>query len=110
YSLFQNYAPAHFQNVALDDFYHAVNEVKASKIRLEADELTYPLHIMVRYELEKALMNDDIKVADLPHLWREKMVDYLGIEPATDREGVLQDIHWAGGDFGYFSSYALGYM
>lgn len=110
YNLFRTYAPAHFQNVALDDFYHAVNEVKASDIRLEADELTYPLHIMVRYELEKALMNDDIKVADLPHLWREKMVDYLGIEPATDREGVLQDIHWASGDFGYFPSYALGYM
>ncbi|WP_188453901.1 carboxypeptidase M32 [Virgibacillus oceani] len=110
YDLFKSYAPNHFGHVSLDNFYQAVNEVKASFIRIEADELTYPLHIMVRYELEKALINGDIHVSDLPHLWNEKMVDYLGIEPPSDREGVLQDIHWAGGDFGYFPSYALGYM
>ncbi|WP_088050421.1 carboxypeptidase M32 [Virgibacillus dakarensis] len=110
YHLFKSYAPSHFDTVILDVFYRAVNEVKASFIRIEADELTYPLHIMIRYELEKALINGDIMVADLPHLWNEKMVDYLGIKPPTDREGVLQDIHWAGGDFGYFPSYALGYM
>ncbi|MFD2045827.1 carboxypeptidase M32 [Ornithinibacillus salinisoli] len=110
YELFKKYAPKHFENVPLDSFYQAVNEVKPSFIRIEADELTYPLHIMIRYELEKALMNSEIEVKDLPHLWNEKMVDYLGIEPKSDREGVLQDIHWAGGDFGYFPSYALGYM
>ncbi|MGY0691733.1 carboxypeptidase M32 [Virgibacillus sp. FSP13] len=110
YDLFKSFAPQQFHNVPLDDFYRAVNEVKPSFIRIEADELTYPLHIMIRYELEKALINDEISVRDLPHLWNEKMVDYLGIEPPTDREGVLQDIHWAGGDFGYFPSYALGYM
>ncbi|MUK87305.1 carboxypeptidase M32 [Ornithinibacillus sp. L9] len=110
YELFKNYAPTQFEQVSLDKFYQAVNEVKPSFIRIEADELTYPLHIMIRYELEKALINSEIEVKDLPKLWNEKMVDYLGIEPPTDREGVLQDIHWAGGDFGYFPSYALGYM
>ncbi|MEC5422505.1 carboxypeptidase M32 [Virgibacillus sp. C22-A2] len=110
YDLFKTFAPSHYQQIPFDDFYRAVNEVKSSFIRIEADELTYPLHIMIRYELEKALINDEIKVKDLPHLWNEKMVDYLGVRPTSDREGVLQDIHWAGGDFGYFPSYALGYM
>ncbi|MFD1038647.1 carboxypeptidase M32 [Virgibacillus byunsanensis] len=110
YELFKSHAPAHFQNVPLDDFYRAVNEVKPSFIRIEADELTYPLHIMIRYELEKALINGEIKVKDLPGLWNEKMNNYLGITPPSDKEGVLQDIHWSGGDFGYFPSYALGYM
>jgi len=110
YDLFKKYAPSHFENVSLTDFYQAVNEVKPSFIRIEADELTYPLHIMVRYELEKALINGEIEVRDLPQLWNEKMEEYLGIKPQSDREGVLQDIHWAGGDFGYFPSYALGYM
>lgn len=110
YELFQSYAPNHFRQLPLDEFYRTVNEVKPSLIRIEADELTYSLHIMIRYELEKALINDEISVSDLPHLWNEKMEDYLGVKPPTDREGVLQDIHWSGGDFGYFPSYALGYM
>lgn len=110
YDLFKNHAPKHFKEVDVHEFYQAVNDVKPSFIRIEADELTYPLHIMVRYELEKGLINGDIEVKDLPKLWNEKMVEYLGIEPPTDKEGVLQDIHWAGGDFGYFPSYALGYM
>lgn len=110
YELFKKFAPTSFQQVPLNEFYQAINEVKASFIRIEADELTYPLHIMIRYELEKLLINGDIKVSDLPNLWNEKMQDYLGIKPPTDKEGVLQDIHWAGGDFGYFPSYALGYM
>lgn len=110
YDLFLNYAPDHFKQVALNDFYLSINEVKPSFIRIEADELTYPLHIIIRYELEKALMNEEITVSDLPSLWNKKMKEYLGITPPTDREGVLQDIHWASGDFGYFPSYALGYM
>ncbi|UOQ93537.1 carboxypeptidase M32 [Halobacillus shinanisalinarum] len=110
YELFQNHAPERFEALALDDFYKAVNEVKPSMIRIEADELTYCLHIMVRYELEKALIGGEIEVKDLPKLWNEKMEDYLGVTPANDAEGVLQDIHWSGGDFGYFPSYALGYM
>lgn len=110
YDLFKSYAPKSFQAVPLDKFYRAVNEVKPSFIRIEADELTYSLHIMIRYELEKGLISGDIKVADLPKLWNELMQEYLGITPPTDSVGVLQDIHWAGGDFGYFPSYALGYM
>ncbi|ASK63374.1 carboxypeptidase M32 [Virgibacillus phasianinus] len=110
YDLFKSYAPKGFAKVPLERFYRAVNEVKPSFIRIEADELTYPLHIMIRYELEKGLISGDIKVGDLPGLWNEKMQEYLGITPPTNSEGVLQDIHWAGGDFGYFPSYALGYM
>ncbi|WP_272914938.1 carboxypeptidase M32 [Sediminibacillus terrae] len=110
YSLFKHIAPDEFDDIPFSDFYCAVNEVKPSLIRIEADELTYCLHIMVRYELEKALINDEIEVRDLPELWNQKMEDYLGIRPQSDREGVLQDIHWAAGDFGYFPSYALGYM
>ncbi|WLR49502.1 carboxypeptidase M32 [Halobacillus litoralis] len=110
YELFKSYAPKHFQHLSLEKFYPAVNEVKPSLIRIEADELTYCLHIMVRYELEKALIAGEIEVKDLPELWNQKMEDYLGITPESDSEGVLQDIHWSGGDFGYFPSYALGYM
>lgn len=110
YEKFKSFAPDFFKELDVDEFYRAINEVKPTLIRIEADELTYALHIMVRYELEKALINGEIEVKDLPVLWNEKMVDYLGIEPANDGEGVLQDIHWSSGDFGYFPSYALGYM
>lgn len=96
------------QNVALDDFHFAVNESKPSLIRTEADELTYNLHIMLRYEIEKGLINGDFQVADLPQIWNEKMLEYLGIVPENDAEGVLQDVHWSGGGFGYFPSYSLG--
>ncbi|SFJ99367.1 carboxypeptidase Taq [Halobacillus dabanensis] len=110
YELFKTYAPDSFQSLPLEKFYRAVNEVKPSLIRIEADELTYCLHIMVRYELEKALIGGEIEVKDLPELWNQKMKDYLGVVPENDAEGLLQDIHWSGGDFGYFPSYALGYM
>lgn len=107
---FQKVAPAAFQQLKFEDFYGAINEVKPSLIRIEADELTYCLHIMIRYELEKALIDGDLKAANLPGAWNDKMEEYLGIRPSSDREGVLQDIHWAAGDFGYFPSYALGYI
>ncbi|MDC3415332.1 carboxypeptidase M32 [Aquibacillus salsiterrae] len=110
YDVFKQIAPSPFQSISFNDFYGAINEVKPSFIRIEADEMTYSLHIMIRYELEKALINGDIKVKDLPHLWNEKMAEYLGITPPSDKEGILQDIHWSAGDFGYFPSYALGYM
>ncbi|MCT2537339.1 carboxypeptidase M32 [Aquibacillus koreensis] len=110
YDLFKSIAPKSFEHIELKDFYKAINEVKPSYIRIEADELTYCLHIMIRYELEKALINDEIEVKDLPELWNQKMEDYLGIRPTSDKEGVLQDIHWSAGNFGYFPSYALGYM
>lgn len=97
-----------FKAVDFEDFYRAINIVKPSLIRVDADELTYSLHIIIRYEIEKALINDEIKVEDLPRIWNEKYKEYLGIEPENDGVGVLQDVHWAGGDFGYFPSYALG--
>lgn len=109
YSLLQQYAP-HFAHISLDDFYRAINESKPSLIRIEADELTYPLHIIVRYEIEKALFDGEVEVKDLPYIWNEKYESYLGIRPERDAEGILQDVHWAGGSFGYFPSYALGYM
>ena len=97
-----------FKKVELDQFYKAINNVERSLIRTQADELTYNLHIILRFELENALINKEIKVKDLPSLWNEKMKKYLSITPPNDAKGVLQDIHWSGGDFGYFPSYALG--
>lgn len=96
--------------VDVDTFYKAINHIEPSLIRIEADELTYNLHIMIRYELEKGLFNGTIAVADLPAAWNAKYEEYLGVTPANDGEGVLQDVHWSGGAFGYFPSYALGNM
>lgn len=110
YDLLKEYASGEYDNISLEDFYRAINESKPSFIRIEADMLTYPLHVIIRYEIEKGLFNDEIEVKDLPQIWNDKYEEYLGIRPANDREGVLQDVHWAGGDFGYFPSYALGYM
>ncbi len=100
--------PKQLENVGLEKFVKALNKVKADFIRTEADELTYCLHIMVRYELEKQMINEEIDVKELPKLWNEKYKEYLGIEPKDDTEGILQDIHWAMGSIGYFPSYALG--
>ncbi|TYR79986.1 carboxypeptidase M32 [Priestia megaterium] len=110
YDVIKAYAPEQFGDVELDDFYRAVNQSKPSLIRIEADELTYPLHIMIRYEIEKGLINGEIQVKDLPEIWNDKYEEYLGVRPNHDGEGVLQDVHWSGGSFGYFPSYALGYM
>ncbi|PGM49237.1 carboxypeptidase M32 [Bacillus sp. AFS053548] len=97
-------------NVSLDEFYKLINNSKPSFIRIEADELTYPLHVMIRYEIEKDLLDGKIQVSELPSIWNKKMEEYLGIIPETDREGVLQDVHWSMGHFGYFPTYALGAM
>lgn len=110
YPLLKRYAPEQFNQIELYDFYRAINEARPSLIRIEADELTYALHVIIRYEIEKSLFNDEIAVKDLPQIWNDKYEKYLGIRPANDGEGVLQDVHWAGGSFGYFPSYALGYM
>ena len=95
-------------DITIDDFHKLANEVKCSLIRTEADELTYPLHIMLRYEIEKLLLTDQITVNDLPTVWNKMMKEYLGIDVPTDTEGVLQDTHWSGGSFGYFPTYAYG--
>ncbi len=97
-----------YSKVSLEEFYRAINTVKPSFIRIEADEVTYNLHIILRFEIEEALINDRIKVEDLPDIWNQKMKDYFGITPSNDAEGVLQDVHWAGGQMGYFPSYMLG--
>lgn len=110
YELLKTYANGQFNQVDIKDFYRAINESKPSFIRIEADELTYPLHVIIRYEIEKGLFNDEIEVKDLPRIWNEMYEEYLGIRPENDAVGVLQDVHWAGGSFGYFPSYALGYM
>ncbi|RSK29335.1 carboxypeptidase M32 [Bacillus sp. HMF5848] len=109
-SLLKNYATEQFVNIDSNTFYKAINESKPSLIRIEADELTYALHIMIRYEIEKGLFNGNLAVKDLPEIWNDKYEEYLGVRPTHDGEGVLQDVHWAGGSFGYFPSYALGYM
>jgi carboxypeptidase Taq len=96
--------------VSLDAFYQGINRVTPSLIRVEADEVTYCLHIILRFELELALISKELKVTDLPAAWRAKMKEFFGIEPENDREGCLQDIHWAIGAFGYFPTYALGNM
>ena len=100
--------PGSLDGVSPDAFFAAVNAVTPGPIRLEADETTYNLHIILRFELERALLAGSIEVRALPQVWREKMREYLGVTPDTDREGVLQDVHWAGGAIGYFPSYALG--
>ncbi|MGE7093293.1 carboxypeptidase M32 [Lysinibacillus sp. NPDC048646] len=108
YERLQKYSPTQFGDVALADFLRAINMVEPSFIRIEADELTYSLHIMIRYEIERDLFNGDLQAKDLPQVWNDKYEEYLGIRPETDAQGVLQDMHWSGGMFGYFPSYALG--
>ncbi len=93
------------------DLYAALNRVSTrSLIRVESDELSYPLHIILRYELESALLAGSITVEDLPKLWNDKMRSYLGCTPDNDAQGVLQDVHWSAGAIGYFPTYTLGAM
>jgi carboxypeptidase Taq len=108
YPRLQERFPSQLGNVGLNDFYRAINLVEPSLIRVEADEATYNLHIMLRLELEIALMEGTLAVKDLPGVWNERMQSYLGVKPPNDAMGVLQDIHWSIGLVGYFSGYALG--
>lgn len=110
YPIFQAAAEGTFDDIDFETFYRSLKATAASLIRIEADSLTYPLHIIIRYELEKALFNGDLTAAELPKAWNDKYEEYLGIRPDNDLVGVLQDVHWSGGMFGYFPSYALGYM
>lgn len=100
--------PAQLRNVTAEMLYKAVNKVQPSLIRTEADELTYPLHIMVRYEIEKKLISGEMEVGDVPAAWNALYKEYLGVEVPDDKRGCLQDSHWSGGAIGYFPSYALG--
>ena len=97
-----------FKEISLEEFYKEINRVENSFIRTESDELTYGLHIILRYEMEKAIFRDGVDVNELPALWNQKMQEYFNITPRNDAEGILQDMHWSGGSFGYFPSYLLG--
>jgi carboxypeptidase Taq len=113
-AFWQAYLPAYRRlfpqlgDVSLEAFHAAVNQVRPSLIRVEADEVTYNLHIILRFELELALMRDDLRVDDLPGAWNATSQRLLGVTPGNDSEGVLQDIHWAWGEFGYFPTYTIG--
>lgn len=108
YPKLQSIFTEELKDVSLEDFYRGANKVEASLIRVEADELTYSLHIMLRYTIEKKLFTGEIGVDELPALWNQMMTEYLGITPQNDGEGVLQDVHWSAGLIGYFPTYALG--
>jgi carboxypeptidase Taq len=99
--------PEHFANVNVETFARALNKVQPSLIRIEADEVTYNLHIIIRYEIERMMVNDEVAVESLPGIWNARYREYLGIEPDSDSKGILQDVHWSGG-FGYFPTYTLG--
>ncbi|CAM3660692.1 MULTISPECIES: carboxypeptidase M32 [Saccharibacillus] len=106
----QRQFPEQLAGVTAEQFHFAANRVESSLIRIEADELTYNLHIIIRYEIEKMLFNEDLDVKKLPEVWNAKYESYLGITPPDNAAGVLQDVHWSGGAFGYFASYSLGNM
>ncbi len=104
----QEIFPEPLGNETAENFYQAINKVQPNLIRVEADEVTYNLHIILRFELEQAMLKGDLKAADLPAAWNEKMQSLIGITPPDDTDGCLQDIHWTGASFGYFPTYALG--
>jgi carboxypeptidase Taq len=108
YPKLQEAIPGQFGDVELDEYYRAINKVQPSLIRVEADEATYNLHIILRFELEQEILSGDLPLEDLPAAWNARMEEYLGIEVPDDAHGVLQDVHWSGGAIGYFPTYALG--
>lgn len=108
FPIYQNVFKQQLKDVNLDDWFKLVNLVKPSFIRVEADEMTYCLHVILRYEIEKGMIEGSMPVKDLSKIWNDKFEQMFGIRPRNDREGVLQDIHWSGGAIGYFPTYALG--
>ena len=108
YAKLQEIFKEELKDITLEEFYLYANEVECSLIRTEADELTYPLHVMVRYEIEKMIIEGDVNIDELPAIWNRMYKDYLGVDVPNDKLGILQDVHWAGGSFGYFPTYALG--
>ena len=108
YPIFRAFFPDQLEGVTLPQFHRAINKVEPSLIRVEADEVTYNLHIFIRFELEQALIAGDLSVADVPEAWNAKYQAYLGITPPSDADGCLQDIHWSHGTIGYFPTYTLG--
>ena len=108
YELLKEKFPVQFNVVTLNSFYRAINSVQPSLIRTEADELTYHFHVMIRYEIEKLLIEGTIVAKDIPTYWNQKYSQYLGVKPTDDVSGCLQDVHWSHGSFGYFATYSLG--
>lgn len=106
--ILQKYFPNQLGNISVDEFYKGINKVEPSFIRTEADELTYHFHVMIRYEIEKKLMEKQITVADIPAYWNEHYHRYLGVSVKDDKTGCLQDVHWSHGSFGYFPTYSQG--
>ena len=108
YPKMQEFFPRQLGDVSAEAFYRAVNKAEPSLVRTEADELTYCLHVMVRYEIEKQLIGGTLEAEQVPAAWKKLYREYLGVEVPNDRDGCLQDSHWSSGSFGYFPSYALG--
>ncbi len=108
YPILHKALPTLLKGISLEKFYRAINKATPTLIRVEADEVTYCLHVIVRFEIEKALISGKLQVSDLPEAWNAKMEEYLGLVPPNNTQGCLQDIHWSLGDFGYFPTYALG--
>ncbi|RYY31020.1 MAG: carboxypeptidase M32 [Chitinophagaceae bacterium] len=108
YPLFLQYFPTQLGDISVVDFYRAINKVKPSLIRTEADELTYHFHVLIRYELEKKLLEGSLETRDIPAYWKEQYKSYLGVDVPDDSRGCLQDVHWSHGSFGYFPTYSLG--
>jgi len=104
----QELLPGQFGDVAVEDFLRALNRVTPGAVRVDADEVTYPLHVVLRFELERAMLAGEVSPADVPEAFDAKLREYLGVEPADVVEGVLQDIHWSDSNFGYFPTYAIG--
>ncbi|MBM9499565.1 carboxypeptidase M32 [Leptospira sp. 201903071] len=108
YPTFLNSLELKESELSFSKLFSYINQLSPSLIRVEADQITYNLHIILRFEIERALINGQVQVSELPELWNSKMKDLFGIEVPSDREGVLQDVHWSGGAFGYFPTYTLG--
>jgi carboxypeptidase Taq len=108
FSLAKTFFSKQFGKITTEEFYRAINKVQPSLIRTEADELTYHFHVMIRYEIEKMLIDGTIKTKDIPAYWNEHYEQYLGVKVPDDKRGCLQDVHWSHGSFGYFATYSLG--
>jgi carboxypeptidase Taq len=108
YPRLQEAYPAQLGSVEVEDFYRAVNKIEPTFIRVDADQVTYNMHVILRFELEQEIVTEALALADVPEAWNAKMKEYLGIDVPDDRRGVLQDVHWSGGGMGYFPTYSLG--
>ena len=106
--LLQEQFPGQLKNTTTEQFYKGINKAGATLIRTESDEVSYHFHVMIRYELEKSIIEGSLTVADIPAYWQAKYAAYLGVDVPDDKKGCLQDVHWSHGSFGYFPTYSLG--